>query len=539
MPQTKITEPSNVKITSKKLATPKTERDVLLGNSGNCPNSKYCFVNFGSISCKALFDTGADVSLIDQKTFRKIPKELKTKIDDENQITLRSVTGHTLEFLGTSLVTLQLQNYKFKFRFFISNQLGKGKEIILGSDLLEKYKAKWDFEHSTLQLNECKIKLYTKEKEHYDISLAAKLDYTDKLSHLSKENSEQFAKVLSQNSHIFSQSETDLGKTPLVKMSINTNDHKPIKQKPYKTPFSLRPAVENHVEEMLKADIIRPSTSPWASPIIIVPKKDGGSRVCIDFRKLNQVTVTNSYPLPSISDILASMKDAKVFSCLDLKSGYYQIEMEESDKEKTAFVCFKGLFEFNVMPFGLCSAPPVFQELMNRVLGDAINNYAFAYIDDIIIYSPDIQTHLIHLQTIFDKLKSAQLKLKLSKCNFGVSKVTYLGHEISGNGVRPEPTKVESIQNIKTPSTVKQVRSFLGLVGFYRQFIQNFAEIAQPLTQLTRKFCRFKWNPDCQRAFDTLKQRLCETVVLAHPDQIRPYSLCRDASQNAVSAVLI
>ena len=142
MPQTKITEPGNVKITSKKLATPKTERDVLLGNSGNCPNSKYCFVNFGSISCKALFDTGADVSLIDQKTFRKIPKELKTKIDDENHITLRSVTGHTLEFLGTSLVTLQLQNYKFKFRFFISNQLGKGKEIILGSDLLEKYKAK-------------------------------------------------------------------------------------------------------------------------------------------------------------------------------------------------------------------------------------------------------------------------------------------------------------------------------------------------------------------------------------------------------------
>ena len=395
------------------------------------------------MTCKALVDTGADVSLLDAQIFDKLHKKFKSDISKQNSITLRSVTGQALKIIGTALVTLHIESKTFPFTFYVVEKLGK--EMILGDDFLSSHQGHWDFTKSTLTLDGHKISLISKDSRELCVPSIEQETYMSKLEHLSKENLDRFKVLITENINIFSKSKTDLGKTDLVKMSLDTGDSRPIKQKPYKTPFSLRPEVEKHIDDLLKADLIRRSTSPWASPIIVVPKKDGGSRICIDYRKLNQVTVSNSYPIPAISDILASLKNATIFSCLDLKSGYHQIEMEERDKEKTAFVCFKGLFEYNVMPFGLCSAPPVFQELMNRVLGDAINEYAFAYIDDIIIYSPNVETHIKHLQNVFNKLRDANLKLKLSKCHFGVPKVTYLGHEISADGVRPEPQKVEAI----------------------------------------------------------------------------------------------
>ena len=370
------------------------------------------------------------------------------------------------------------------------------------------------------------------------ITETALFNFEEKLSHLDHHTKEKFNELLKKNSHLFAKSETDLGKTSLVKMHIQTTCDHPIKQKPYRTPFSQRPLVEKQIDDLLEAKIIRESTSPWSSPIIMVPKKDGGHRMCVDYRKLNLVTVQNSYPLPDISDILASMKNSKIFTCLDLKSGYYQIEMQEADKPKTAFVCFKGLFEFNVLPFGLCAAPPVFQDLMNKVLKHALNKFAFAYLDDIIIYSPDLETHLEHLQYIFNCLREAGLKLKLSKCDFGVDQVNYLGHVISKEGIQPDPAKIGVINNLKRPYTVREVRSFLGMASYYRRFIKDFATIAFPLTQLTRKYSRFKWDSDCQKSFEKLKQCLCETVVLAHPDVSKPYLLYTDASDYAVGAVL-
>ena len=364
------------------------------------------------------------------------------------------------------------------------------------------------------------------------------LNFSEKLSHLNSHEKQKFRSLLETNSDLFAKAETDLGKTSLVKMRIQTTCASPIKQKPYNTPFSQRPLVESQIDELLKANIIRESNSPWASPIIMVPKKDGGHRMCVDFRKLNQVTNQNSYPLPNISDILSSIKSAKVFSCLDLKSGYYQIEMQEEDKPKTAFVCFKGLYEFNVLPFGLSAAPPVFQELMNKVLKPALNKYAFAYLDDIIIFSENFSQHIAHVQEIFSLLRKAGLKLKLSKCNFGVDKVKYLGHEISSRGITPDPEKIKVIKKLKRPYTVREARSFLGMAGYYRRFVKNFADIAFPLTQLTRKYGRFKWTEECQESFEKLKQVLCETVVLAHPDTTRPYNLYTDASDYAVGAVL-
>ena len=322
-------------------------------------------------------------------------------------------------------------------------------------------------------------------------------------------------------------------------LKLDTGDHPPIKQRPYKTQFAERPKVDQHINGMLEAGVISPSNSPWASPIVIVPKKDGTKRVCVDYRKgVNKVLRNNSYPLPDISDILSSLHQAKYFSYVDLKSGYWQVEVEPEDRQKTAFVCHAGLFEFNVMPFGLSSAPPIFQELMNKVLGQAMYKYAIAYLDDVIIYSSTFQEHLNHLAEVFSKFRSAGLKLKMSKCQFLMKEINYLGHVISKNGISPDPEKTRAISELRPPQNVREVRSVVGMASYYRKFIDHFSEIVKPLTELTKKTAKFIWTSEHDRAFETLKSKLVSAPVLAHPDLSQPYKLSTDASLHAVGAVL-
>ena len=352
----------------------------------------------------------------------------------------------------------------------------------------------------------------------------------------------QCAKVetlLQKYQNLFSKGDTDLGRTNVVSMKIDTGNHPPVKQKPYRTPFAERPMVEQQLADMLSAGVVSPSSSPWASPIVIVPKKDGTKRVCVDYRKgVNRVFVQNSYPLPNIDDIFASMGQARVFSCLDLKNGYHQIEIDPRDRPKTAFVCHAGLFEFNVMPFGLSSAPSVFQELMNKVLGTSLNKHGIAYLDDIIIYSESFEKHLEHLNDIFDKLQKAGLKLKMSKCNFLMKEVHYLGHILSEKGIAPDPDKVRAIKELRPPKSVREVRSVVGMTSYYRKFIDHFSEIIRPLTELTKKNVRFCWKEEHDTAFNLLKDKLTRAPVLAHPVLGKPYRLYTDASLYAVRAVL-
>ena len=237
---------------------------------------------------------------------------------------------------------------------------------------------------------------------------------------------------------------------------------------------------------MLDADAIRISRSPWSFLVIIVDKKDGSKRFCIDFRKLNQITKKNSYPLPLIDDILALLDKSKFFTSLDLTSGYWQVAMDVKDKEKTAFACHKVLFEFNVMPFGLSNAPAVFQELMSVVL-QGFNNFATAYLDDILVFSATLEEHLEHLSIIFDKLRQHKLKLKLKKCGFLKLGTNCIGFVISENGIQSDQKKVEAIRSLPAPTCVREVRSFIGMCSYYRRFIPNFSQIAEPIVALTRK----------------------------------------------------
>ena len=342
---------------------------------------------------------------------------------------------------------------------------------------------------------------------------------------------------LEKHQDLFATKDSELGHTDTVKMKLDTGDHQPIKLRPYRTPIQNREVTEKAVDEMLDANVIRRSKSPWSFPVVIVDKKDGSKRFCVDFRKLNQITKPNSYPLPLIDDILALLGKAKYFTSLDLKSGYWQVLMDEADKEKTAFACHRGLFEFNVMPFGLSNAPAIFQELMAIVL-QGLSQFATAYLDDILIFSETLETHLSHLEAVFDKLRQHGLKLKLKKCSFLQLETHYLGFVINCRGISPDPSKVEAIRSLPTPTCVREVRSFIGMCSYYRRFIPNFSEIAEPIIALTRKYARFKWTRQCQSSFDYLKQSLTSVPLLAYPDPNKPYTLYTDASNSCIGACL-
>ena len=344
-------------------------------------------------------------------------------------------------------------------------------------------------------------------------------------------------KLVLRNQDLFASKDSELGHTDTVKMQIEVENHEPIKMRPYRTPIKTREVIDKAINEMLDADVIRRSRSPWSFPVVIVDKKDGSKRFCVDFRKLNQVTKKNSYRLSLIDDILALLGKAKYFTSLDLKSGYWQVAMDEQDKEKTAFACHKGLFKFNVMPFGLSNAPAVFQELMSVVL-QGCNNFATAYLDDIMIFSSTLEEHLEHLNIIFGKLRQHNLKLKLKKCSFLKIETNYLGFVISENGIKPDEKKVEAIRSLPVPTCVREVRSFIGMCSYYRRFIPNFSQIAEPIVALTRKYAHYKWSEAHQRAFDCLKESLTAVPLLVYPDSNKPYVLYTDASDTCIGACL-
>jgi hypothetical protein len=326
--------------------------------------------------------------------------------------------------------------------------------------------------------------------------------------------------------------------TPRVKHRINTGDATPIKIRPYRLSPAENEKASTEIKEMLANKVIRKSQSPWAAPIVLVKKPDGSTRFCVDYRKLNQVTKKDVYPLPRIDDTLDKMKGMKYYTSMDLASGYWQVEIQEEDKEKTAFICAMGLFEFNVMPFGLSNAPATFQRMMDEVVADMDWRVGSDYLDDLLVGSLSFEEHLRDLEKVFQRLSQYGLSAKLSKCRFFKTKLLYLGHEISGEGIRPNPAKTSAITRMKPPINIHGLRRFLGMTSYYRRFIRNYAHIADPLTKLLQKDTVYKWNSACQQAFDTLKDKLKSPPILAYPDFKEPFILHTDASAIGLGVIL-
>ena len=309
------------------------------------------------------------------------------------------------------------------------------------------------------------------------------------------------------------------------------------------TPFKMAPLklkeLKLQLQELLEKGFVRPSVSPWGAPVLFVKKKDGTLRLCIDYRQLNKLTVKNKYLLPRIDDLFDQLKGVSIFSKIDLRSGYHQLRIKDVDVHKTAFRTRYGHYEFLVMPFGLTNAPAAFMNLMNRVFRPHVDQFVVVFIDDILVYSKDRESHDTHLQVVLETLRKEQLYAKLSKCGFWMNEVSFLGHIVSKEGIRVDPKKIGVVVEWKPPRNVTEVRSFLGLAGYYRRFVKGFSMTAAPMTKLLQKNVKYEWSEKCQRSFDKLKAFLTEAPVLTQPTCGREYVIFSDAPLNGLRCVLM
>ncbi|EFO82947.1 hypothetical protein CRE_00852 [Caenorhabditis remanei] len=359
------------------------------------------------------------------------------------------------------------------------------------------------------------------------------------------ESEEEIWKVIQSFQHIFAVSDSELGRTNATTCEIELlQGAEPIRQRPRPIPLAIRPQIREILQKMLAQDVIRVSKSPWSSPVVIVKKKDGSVRMCVDYRKVNKVVKNNAHPLPHIEATLQSLTGKKIFTTLDLLAGYWQIPLEERSKEITAFAIGSELFEYNVLPFGLVTSPAVFQATMEAVVGDLLGKNAFVYVDDLLIASETMEKHIQDLKEILIRLEASGMKLRASKCHIAQREVEYLGHRITPEGVKTEETKVNKMKNFTRPENAEQMRSFLGLTGYYRKFMLNYAQVASELTPLTSVKVAWVWQAEQEKAFQELIQLICSAPVLMQPnieqalDGSRPFMIYCDASKKGVGAVL-
>lgn len=364
-----------------------------------------------------------------------------------------------------------------------------------------------------------------------------------RLEHLNQEERNSIINICKTYSDLFYLPDDQLTHTSTLEHEINLTNPTPINTKSYRYPEIHKQEVNKQIDKMLKQGIIKPSISPWSAPLWVVPKKLDASKVqkwrlVIDYRRLNDVTIGDAFPLPQIDEILDQLGHSKYFSTLDLASGFHQIPVKDSDQQKTAFTTPLGHYEFTRMPFGLKNAPSTFQRLMNSVLSGLQGLQCFVYLDDVVIYASSLEEHTLKLKTIFDRLRLNNLKLQPDKCEFLKREVSYLGHVISEQGVQPNPEKVNAIKNYPVPKDAKMIKQFLGLVGYYRRFIKNFAKIAKPLTNLLKKEIPFSWTNEHQTSFDTFRNILLTSPILSYPDFSKEFILTTDASNFAIGAIL-
>src|SRR6266480_1500917 len=365
-----------------------------------------------------------------------------------------------------------------------------------------------------------------------------------KTGELNEKQQEKFTKLVQGYEGIFAKNSKDLGRTSLAKHTIDIEDHKPFKEIAYRVNPFKKEVIEKEIRDMLEKGVIRRSNSPWSSPVTLVLKPNGKWRFCIDYRKLNEITRKDNHPLPRIDTILEKFGGSKWFSTMDMASGYWQIEMEEQDIEKTAFITHEGLYEWVVMPFGLTNAPATFQRTMQLVLGELFYTIAPVYIDDIIVHSETFGNHLNDLEQVFERIKKANLKLGPEKCKFCFGEIKFLGHIIGKDGIKTDPAKIEKVKNYSRPVNLTQLRGFLGLAKYYRKFIKDFAKITKPLNDLTKgmkskpleirdgiKMKRKKsekekskedekfmnsWKENQEKAFEVLKKKLITAPILIY-----------------------
>jgi len=490
-------------------------------------------------TAKILLDTGSQINLMDIYYVKEnhIPYLTETNLPKVSGI------GGKQAILGETLpISITYDNHKCKTQFYVVDL--PSYCAILGFEWISTHNPNIDFKNKTLKFN---------SNHCIENCLIIPSTFTTFISDKEINSTEK------ENSN----NDNDIQEILPAKLVPfkDVFDEKSAKKlpphRPYDCEINLKPntkpyygaiyplteketlALEKYIKEARANGFIRNSKSAFGASVFFVPKKDVNDlRLVVDYRPLNENTIRDSYPLPLINDMLENLSKGKVFSKLDLRSAYNLVRIKEGDEHKTAFTCKFGHFEYLVMPFGLKNAPAVFQHFINDVFEDIIGSFVYCYIDDIIVFSPDMDTHFTHLTEVLKRLRKANLYAKLEKCEFCVPFLDFLGHRISSNGIFMDPKKVSSILEWPIPKNVKELQSFLGLANYYRRFIPSFAAIAHPLHCLLKKNVKFIWSTETQDAFDNIKSRFSSAPILAYPNRELPFMVETDSSNFAIGAIL-
>lgn len=502
---------------------------------------------------KTILDTGASCNLIARTFYEEtVPAYIKKQEKNVGD-TIVGINGQKTSCASNTIyINVNVHNVTLSFKLDVKIVDIPNIELICGLPFLLDNDVILNFKTGTMIIgdHELSIEGWTPATSPNSTALVSNPESNRiesspvafNINHeLNETQRQEIEQLLCKYRSQFAFSKSELGKCNLVPINIEIEESKVVRQQPYRVSPAQRLVIEEQIDDMLKHGIIRESYSNFASPVVLVKKSDGENRFCVDYRGLNKIVKDVSYPIPRIEDILHALQGAKFFAELDLNSGYWQISIEEKEKYKTAFITSGGLYEFNVLPFGLKTSQSYFQKTMNIVLKDLLFKGVIVYIDNIIIYAQNYNNFLNILQQVLEKLKSANLTLKPAKCNFGSSELNVFGFKVSGSGIQPDENKLHKLDELKTPKNVKGVRALLGFLSYYRKFIPNFSKIALPITDLLRKDRKFCWSDRQQKAFETLVEKLKNPPILRHfsdePNLItRVYT---DASGDALGATLM
>ncbi|KAI3685864.1 hypothetical protein L6452_35125 [Arctium lappa] len=484
-----------------------------------------------SVPTRVLFDTGASFSLISELFRQKIAMPttsledaLVVEIADGSQVLIRNVLKKCI---------LGIEGKEFSIDLL--PMLIGGFDVVVGMDWLANNHADITCSKKLIRLpNLCgEVVIIYGDKRKGDVAIIT-------MAKARKCLVKGCSSFLAYYPDVFPDNLPGLPPDRRVEFRIDlVPGAAPIARAPYRLAPSEMQEMMAQLQELLEKGFIRPSSSPWGAPVLFVKKKDGTMRMCIDYCELNKATVKNKYPLPRIDDLFDQLQGAGCFSKIDLRSGYHQVKVREEDVSKTDFRTRYGHYEFLVMPFGLTNAPAIFMDLMNRVCRPFLDKSVIVFIDDILVYSKSKLEHEQHLREVLEVLRKERLYTKFSKCEFWLEEVQFLGHVVTRDGVKVDPSKIEAMMNWEPPKSLSEIRSFLGLAGYYRRFIQDFSKIASSLTVLTRKNVKFVWTEKQEKAFRVLQKKLCDAPILSLPEGSEDFVVYSDASKMGLGCVLM
>ena len=487
----------------------------------------------------ALIDTGASVSLMGLATFEQLNNRCVKLLKDASSVTarLKSVSGNYLKTMGLYQINLQLQNKdSIKHPFYIVKDLDE--KCILGIDFIRNLNLMIAPKTGMVTYEVKGEKRFLRLPEYKVNSIKVEEDNRFKLDHLEEGVAKEIEAVLKKYAHLFVDDLSGLHNcTTVVQHEIHTTGG-PIFEKMRRIPNALKAAVKGRIDDLLRNGIIKESCSPYAMPLVIVPKKDGGIRMCVDYRRLNAVTTRDRFPLPRVDDTIDALHGSVFFSIFDLYSGYHQILVSPKHQFKTAFICEWGQYEFVRMSFGLSNAPSTFARCMMQIFRDVLFKFVLIYLDDVVVFSKDAISHQQNLDEVLRRFSNANLKLNASKTRIAQTSLEFLGFIVSKDGISPNPNKVEAIKNYPNPKNVKELQSFLGCANYYRRFVMNFAAKAHALTRLTRKKSKWQWGDEEQAAFDCIKDCLTTSPVLGYPNFNKEFLVHTDSSGWGLGCVL-